>query len=64
MTSTTTKQPAPASSYVPQDGLLLDVEDLFVEFHTHDGIAKAKARLDEAKAAVRRFEERQAQHGR
>lgn len=27
--------------YVPQDGLLLDVEDLHVEFHMADGIAKA-----------------------
>jgi oligopeptide transport system ATP-binding protein len=29
------------SSYVPKDGLLLEVEDLHVEFHTADGVAKA-----------------------
>ena len=29
------------SKYHPQDGLLLEVEDLFVEFHTDDGVAKA-----------------------
>jgi oligopeptide transport system ATP-binding protein len=29
------------SKYQPQDGLLLEVEDLFVEFHTEDGVAKA-----------------------
>ncbi len=29
------------TQYVPQDGLLLDVEDLHVEFHTEDGVAKA-----------------------
>ena len=28
-------------TYTPQDGLLLEVEDLFVEFHTRDGIATA-----------------------
>ena len=32
---------APPSKYHPQDGLLLEVEDLFVEFHTDDGVAKA-----------------------
>src|SRR5215203_7441749 len=30
-----------AITYTPQDGLLLEVEDLYVEFHTHDGIATA-----------------------
>jgi oligopeptide transport system ATP-binding protein len=29
------------SVYKPQDGLLLEVDDLFVEFHTDDGVAKA-----------------------
>ncbi len=29
------------SKYHPQDGCLLEVEDLFVEFHTEDGVAKA-----------------------
>lgn len=28
-------------TYTPQDGLLLEVEDLHVEFHTEDGVAKA-----------------------
>ena len=44
MTTTTTraaKKAVPESRYVPEDGLLLDVEDLHVEFHTADGIAKA-----------------------
>ena len=30
-----------ASAYVPQDGRLLEVEDLHVEFHTRYGVAKA-----------------------
>ena len=29
------------STYVPRDGVLLEVEDLHVEFRTHDGVAKA-----------------------
>jgi len=43
----TTTETRPAKStkdgpvYTPQDGLLLEVEDLHVEFHTADGIAKA-----------------------
>ena len=44
MTTTTTRaatKAVPESRYVPEDGLLLDVEDLHVEFHTADGIAKA-----------------------
>jgi oligopeptide transport system ATP-binding protein len=32
---------ATGSEYHPQDGLLLEVDDLHVEFHTADGIAKA-----------------------
>ncbi|XVX21310.1 ABC transporter ATP-binding protein [Actinomycetota bacterium] len=32
---------AAPSKYQPQDGLLLEVDDLFVEFHTDDGVAKA-----------------------
>ena len=28
-------------TYAPQDGLLLEVDDLHVEFHTRDGVAKA-----------------------
>ncbi len=31
----------PASTYTPIDGLLLDVDDLHVEFHTDDGVARA-----------------------
>ena len=27
--------------YVPQDGLLLEVDDLFVEFRTREGVARA-----------------------
>ena len=38
----TTTAPAPTTSgYQPNDGRLLDVEDLHVEFHTEDGVAKA-----------------------
>src|SRR5690606_19181045 len=29
------------SKYVPEDGRLLEVEDLYVEFHTDEGVAKA-----------------------
>jgi oligopeptide transport system ATP-binding protein len=32
---------AETSAYQPVDGLLLEVEDLYVEFHTADGIARA-----------------------
>ena len=28
-------------TYTPEDGLLLEVDDLFVEFHTRDGVATA-----------------------
>ena len=44
MTTTTDKKSAktsPDTSYKPVDGLLLEVEDLHVEFHTADGVAKA-----------------------
>jgi ABC-type dipeptide/oligopeptide/nickel transport system ATPase component len=46
MTTQDTKPRSKKSSgsqftYTPQDGLLLEVEDLFVEFHTHDGVATA-----------------------
>ena len=34
-------KPAAGSAYHPQDGLLLEVENLHVEFHTPDGVAKA-----------------------
>ena len=30
-----------SSEYVPQDGVLLEVDDLYVEFHTEEGVAKA-----------------------
>lgn len=38
---TTTQDTKSSSSYAPTDGLLLEVEDLHVEFHTPDGIATA-----------------------
>jgi oligopeptide transport system ATP-binding protein len=43
---TTTQDTSPAgqasgSSYTPVDGLLLEVDDLYVEFHTPDGVATA-----------------------
>ncbi len=38
---TTTAAATSTSSYHPADGRLLDVEDLHVEFHTDDGVAKA-----------------------
>lgn len=44
MTTTTDKKTAktsPDSPYKPVDGLLLEVEDLRVEFHTAEGVAKA-----------------------
>ncbi len=40
-TQETTKTSGQGSTYQPVDGRLLDVEDLFVEFHTRDGIARA-----------------------
>lgn len=39
MTTTTTR--TGESAYTPKDGVLLEVEDLHVEFHTGDGIATA-----------------------
>ena len=47
MTTTTETRPRKSAksvdgpAYHPKDGLLLEVEDLHVEFHTPDGIAKA-----------------------
>ncbi|PID96485.1 MAG: methionine ABC transporter ATP-binding protein [Actinomycetales bacterium] len=38
---TPSSPPAPPGNYQPVDGLLLDVQDLYVEFHTLDGVAKA-----------------------
>ena len=35
------RQATADSKYKPKDGLLLEVDDLFVEFHTDDGVAKA-----------------------
>lgn len=39
--ATATAPTAHTSEYQPQDGLLLEVEDLHVEFHTRYGVAKA-----------------------
>ena len=41
MTTTTTRPKGAETTYTPQDGLLLEVEDLHVEFHTPDGVATA-----------------------
>src|SRR5690606_14001117 len=46
MSTTTVDSPKTAktatpSDYVPQDGVLLEVDDLYVEFHTEEGVAKA-----------------------
>ncbi|HYN29784.1 MAG TPA: ABC transporter ATP-binding protein [Dermatophilaceae bacterium] len=38
---TTTHRDPQLSRYHPEDGVLLEVEDLFVEFHTADGVAEA-----------------------
>lgn len=38
---TATRPKGSGTTYTPQDGLLLEVDDLFVEFHTPDGIATA-----------------------
>ena len=35
------RQATASSAYKPKDGCLLEVDDLFVEFHTEDGVAKA-----------------------
>jgi oligopeptide transport system ATP-binding protein len=40
-TDTTTRPKGSEVTYAPQDGLLLEVEDLHVEFHTADGVANA-----------------------
>ncbi len=37
----TTRTDTDGVRYEPQDGVLLEVEDLFVEFHTSDGVATA-----------------------
>ncbi|MEO6790352.1 MAG: ABC transporter ATP-binding protein [Ornithinibacter sp.] len=39
--ATTRAKGSGETTYTPQDGLLLEVEDLFVEFHTPDGVATA-----------------------
>ena len=36
-----TSKASTRSEYVPQDGVLLEVDDLYVEFHTEEGVAKA-----------------------
>ena len=41
MTDTATAPTTTEMGYEPVDGRLLEVEDLFVEFHTDDGVAKA-----------------------
>ncbi|MFQ6170026.1 ABC transporter ATP-binding protein [Oryzobacter sp. R7] len=40
-TDTTTRPSGQGSTYTPQDGVLLEVDDLYVEFHTPDGVATA-----------------------
>ena len=40
------------STYVPRDGVLLEVEDLHVEFRTHDGVAKLVATRTAVHAAL------------
>lgn len=41
MSATTTTRPQDSSEYQPHDGLLLEVDDLYVEFHTDEGVANA-----------------------
>ena len=40
-TTPRTKTSGSNVTYTPQDGLLLEVEDLYVEFRTRDGVATA-----------------------
>ncbi|PKW26089.1 ABC transporter ATP-binding protein [Phycicoccus duodecadis] len=40
-TDTPTRSKGSDVTYTPQDGVLLEVDDLFVEFHTPDGVATA-----------------------
>ncbi len=40
MTTTSTAAER-GTTYVPQDGVLLEVDDLYVEFHTEEGVARA-----------------------